>query len=114
MAATPWPAKGGGDGSACPVFGRGFVWLLRVYGLNLKVRRDVAPDGEPAAGLQSRELTPDPRGTSFWLLFRRRPDAGRFWKDVMAWVLRERVAAGVTTSLLYWGDTEPQAAEVGP
>ncbi len=59
-------------------------------------------------------LPPGPGGTSFRLLFRRRPDAGPFWKDLMAWVLRERGAPGVTTSLLYRGDTEPQAAEVGP
>jgi hypothetical protein len=46
---------------------------------------------------------------SFRLLFRRRPTAGRFWKDMMVRILqRVRVEAGdATTTLEYRGDEEP-------
>jgi hypothetical protein len=47
--------------------------------------------------------------SSFGLLFHRRPDAGRFWKDFMARLLQSlrNAAAETTTTLAYRGDEEP-------
>ena len=72
------------------------------------VRREVHRLGdyfESVQVLPSAEREP----TSFRLLFRRRPSAGRFWKDVMVRVLQKvRVeAAHATTTLEYRGDEEP-------
>jgi hypothetical protein len=53
--------------------------------------------------------------TSFRLLFRRRPDAPRFWKDLMVRILhkvRDQVAQ-TTTTLEYRGDEEPEALAAG-
>src|SRR5947209_3032939 len=49
---------------------------------------------------------------SFGILFHRRPNPGRFWKDLMALVLQKirREAPSVTTALEYQGDEEPDAA----
>jgi hypothetical protein len=51
-----------------------------------------------------------PSPTSFRVLFRRRPDAGRFWKDVMVRALQAaRDAAPQTTAILEsQGDEEPK------
>ena len=47
--------------------------------------------------------------TSFRLLFRRRPTAGRFWKDLVVRVLQKiRLEAEATTALEYRGDEEPK------
>jgi hypothetical protein len=48
---------------------------------------------------------------AFRLLFRRRPDAGRYWKDLVARVLQQvrDKAAQTTTTLEYRGDEEPTA-----
>jgi len=48
--------------------------------------------------------------TSFRLLFRRRPSAGRFWKDLVVRVLQKvrLEAAHATTTLEYRGDEEPE------
>ncbi len=52
---------------------------------------------------------------SFRVLFHRRPDSGRFWKDVMARVLqRARGEAASTTTLEYRGDEAPEVVRVGP
>jgi hypothetical protein len=55
--------------------------------------------------LPSTERAP----TSFRLLFRRRPTAPRFWKDLMVRVLQKvrEEAAHTTTTLEYRGDEEP-------
>ena len=55
----------------------------------------------------STERTP----TAFRLLFRRRPTAQRFWKDLMARILQKirDEAAETTTTLEYRGDEEPEA-----
>jgi hypothetical protein len=46
---------------------------------------------------------------AFGLLFQRRPDAGRFWKDFMARLLEGiRNEAEATTTLSYRGDEEPR------
>src|SRR5438105_4532957 len=52
----------------------------------------------------------DESPTSFRLLFRRRPTAPRFWKDVMVRILQEvrAEAAQTTTTLEYRGDEDPQ------
>jgi hypothetical protein len=54
--------------------------------------------------------------STFGLLFQRRPDAGRFWKDFMARLLQgiRNEAVGVTTTLSYRGDEEPQLAVARP
>lgn len=53
--------------------------------------------------------------TSFRLLFRRRPVAQRFWKDLMVRVLQKvrEEAAEITTTLEYRGDEEPKALTTG-
>jgi hypothetical protein len=52
---------------------------------------------------------------TFGLLFQRRPNAGRFWKDFMARLLQSiRNEAEATTTLSYRGDEEPKEAVVGP
>ena len=60
---------------------------------------------------ESVELLPsaEQEPTSLRLLFRRRPTAGRFWKDFMVRILQKvRVEAGdATTTLEYRGDEEP-------
>jgi len=47
---------------------------------------------------------------SFRLLFRRRPTAQRFWKDLMVRILQKvrAQAAQTTTTLEYRGDAEPE------
>ena len=72
------------------------------------LRQDVHRLGdyfESVEVLPSAEQEP----TSFRLLFRRRPTAGRFWKDFMMRALQKvRVEADdVTTTLEYRGDEEP-------
>jgi hypothetical protein len=61
---------------------------------------------------ESIEVLPAAREapTSFRLLFRRRPDAARPWKDVMVRVLERvrREAARTTTTLEYRGDEAPK------
>jgi hypothetical protein len=53
---------------------------------------------------------PAPSGSpfSFRILFHRRPDAGRFWKDLMVRILQAMrgAAPDVSTTLDYRGDTE--------
>jgi hypothetical protein len=48
---------------------------------------------------------------AFRILFHRRADAGRPWKDVMARVLQviRNSSAGTTTALEYRGDEEPES-----
>jgi hypothetical protein len=55
------------------------------------------------------ELLPGRSSASFRVLFRRRPDAGQFWKDLMALALESarEAAPGARTSLEYRGDDEP-------
>jgi hypothetical protein len=52
---------------------------------------------------------------SFRLLFRRRPNAGRFWKDLMAMVLHKvrSETPPTTTTLEYRGDEDPEGLRVG-
>jgi hypothetical protein len=59
----------------------------------------------------SSERTP----ASFRLLFRRRPTAPRFWKDLMVRVLQKvrQEAAQATTTLEYRGDEEPEVLVAG-
>ena len=54
--------------------------------------------------------------TSFRLLFRRRPVAQRFWKDLMVRILQKvrAEASEVTTTLVYQGDEEPKVLTTGP
>jgi hypothetical protein len=53
--------------------------------------------------------------TSFRVLFHRRPDAGRYWKDLMLRVLQvlRRAADNATTTLEYWGDEESKVLGAG-
>jgi hypothetical protein len=53
----------------------------------------------------------DPASTSFYLLFQRRTDSGRFWKDVMVRVLGivGHSATDATAKLVYRGDEKPEA-----
>ncbi len=57
----------------------------------------------------------EPSPTSFRLLFRRRPTAQRFWKDLMARILQKvrDEAAETTTRLEYRGDEEPKPLAAG-
>ncbi len=52
--------------------------------------------------------------TGFRVIFHRRPDAGRPWKDLMARVLQDirRNSADITTTLEYRGDEEPKTLNV--
>jgi hypothetical protein len=52
---------------------------------------------------------------SFRVLFHRRSDAGRYWKDLMARVLQSirQVADNTTTTLEFRGDEEPKTLEMG-
>jgi hypothetical protein len=54
--------------------------------------------------------------SSFRILFERRPDAGRYWKDLMARILQQVRAAApeTTTTLEYRGDEEPASAPPAP
>jgi hypothetical protein len=59
--------------------------------------------------------TAEQQSTSFRLLFHRRLDAGRVWKDLMARALqqvRDR-AAHTTTTLEYRGDQPPEPLATG-
>jgi hypothetical protein len=62
----------------------------------------------------SVRLLPGPPGASsaFRMLFHRRPDAGRYWKDFMVKMLdaARRAAPNVTTTLEYRGDELPETA----
>ena len=52
---------------------------------------------------------------SFRILFRRRPSAGRFWKDLMVRVLQKvRLESDATTALEYRGDEEPELLAMRP
>jgi len=57
-----------------------------------------------------------PGAASFRLLFHRRTDAGRYWKDLMARVLQKMraEAAPTTTTLEYRGDEIPADLEGSP
>jgi hypothetical protein len=61
--------------------------------------------------LPSAKRTP----TFFHLLFRRRPAAKRFWKDLMVLVLQKvrKEAAQTTTTLEYQGDEESEVLAAG-
>jgi hypothetical protein len=58
-----------------------------------------------------RVLPPAQPEPTFRLLFHRRTDAGRSWKDLMARVLQgiRRTVPTTTATLAYQGDVEPQA-----
>jgi hypothetical protein len=75
------------------------------------------PKGEPhsqeehhrlGAYFAAIECLPD-NGASFRLVFQRRPEATRFWKDLMVNILQEidSVQEGVSVSLDYKGDEHP-------
>src|SRR5689334_10454414 len=60
-----------------------------------------------------RSFPPLPeQASSFRILFHRRPDAGRFWKDLMVKILEDirRVSPNVKTALEYRGDSEPASS----
>jgi len=63
-----------------------------------------------------RVLPPAQPGPTFHLLFHRRPDAGRFWKDLMVRVLQRIRRTGPTTTvtLEYQGSEEPEAVRADP
>jgi len=47
---------------------------------------------------------------TFRIVYSRRADAGRFWKDLMVRTVQEirKSSPGATTTLEYWGDEEPE------
>jgi hypothetical protein len=53
-------------------------------------------------------VLPSEAPASFRLLFHRRPDAGRFWRDYMVRIL-QGLRAEATATLEYRGDEEPAA-----
>jgi hypothetical protein len=59
--------------------------------------------------------SPERAPASFRLLFRRRPAAPRFWKDLMVRILQKLrdEAAQTTTTLEYRGDQEPDVLLAG-
>jgi hypothetical protein len=83
-----------------------------------------AADGVAAASAQRHQLgdyfeavhllpgRPD-MPSSFRVLFHRRPDAGRYWKDVMVRVLQaiRQAAEGTVTILDFQGDEQPEPIE---
>jgi hypothetical protein len=66
---------------------------------------------------ESVRVLPEAGGStsSFGLLFHRRPNAGRFWKDFMARLLQglRNAAPETTTTLTYRGDEEPRLNAAG-
>lgn len=55
-----------------------------------------------------------PLSVTFRIVFQRKPDAGRYWKDVMARVLQvvQNAAPDTVTKLDYRGDEEPSCVSV--
>jgi hypothetical protein len=63
-----------------------------------------------------RQLPGDPGDpASFRILFHRRPDASRYWKDLIARVLQSirQATDSTTTTLEFRGDEEPKTLETG-
>jgi hypothetical protein len=60
--------------------------------------------------------TPDNDPRRFRLVFHRRPDAGRFWKDVLVRVLRsiEEGSPGISVTLIYKGDDSLDWTQFSP
>jgi hypothetical protein len=113
------------------------LWLVKGFSaeemdrLQLELARDThldttfvdaihaCPDGTPTLQQEThrlgdyfvsiRVLPPAQPGPVFHLLFQRRPDAGRFWKDLMARVLQgiRHSRPSTTVTLACQGDEEP-------